>query len=228
MPNPTPPAQPNPPASPPEPLILTTSTAARHPTAAEPGLSLGGDLPPLPPELANALGRRDRLLVVELVRGATWAGALDLAGIPPKATIRDQRPPDRIIQAAEWLINELSLRAAINRNWIRIQLVSLYNRACQAEPVLGRNGVPTGVYRFDGTTAKNCLELLGQDVGMFGKRGQAGIAPSDVLELLRLVAARGKPALPGDNARVIAASPQTTQAADSTGDAAQQSERAPA
>jgi hypothetical protein len=90
-------------------------------------------------------------------------------------------------------------------------LVSLYRRAAQAEPVLDRKGEPTGEYRFDGPTARGCLELLGKEIKMFGTKGD-GIAPSDVAALMQAVADRGKPPLPGDRARVVVDAEQAERA----------------
>ena len=38
-------------------------------------------------------------------------------------------------------------------------------------PVLDRQGKPTGEYTFQGNLANKALELLGKELGMFGKRG---------------------------------------------------------
>ncbi len=189
--------QPGPPSA----YTLTTASALALNTPAPGELPLVNGLPPFPPEIAATLSARDRLLVVELVRGATWGQALDAAGVPPKARIRDTTPPARIDQAAQWTIEAICQRAAVSRSWILGQLVTLYRRACQAEPVIIR-GEKTGEYKMDGTTAKNCLELMGLEVGMFGKRAP-GLQVSDVAALLRAVADRGRPPLPGDGAKVI-------------------------
>lgn len=40
-------------------------------------------------------------------------------------------------------------------------------RAMQAEPVLDREGKPTGFFTYEGNVANKALELLGKTVGMF-------------------------------------------------------------
>ena len=156
----------------------------------------------LPPALAAPLSPRDMALVNRLVQGDNWGQALDALDVPPAARERSYTVPEPIRQAAEWMIVAVSARSGMSRAWIVAQCVSVYRRAVQAECVLTRKGEPTGVYRFDGTTAARMLDMLGSDIGMFGKQNK-GIAPSDVADLLAEVARRGRPDLPGDRARVV-------------------------
>ena len=46
-------------------------------------------------------------------------------------------------------------------------LMDNYNRAMQAEPVLDREGNPTGEYRYEGNVANKALELLGKHLKLF-------------------------------------------------------------
>ena len=91
---------------------------------------------------------------------------------------------------------------AVSPEWILAQTLALYARATQAEPVLDRKGHPTGVWRFDGATARACLEMLGNQQGMFRQKG-GSIAVSDVATLLQAVAAKGRPALPAERGRTF-------------------------
>lgn len=45
-------------------------------------------------------------------------------------------------------------------------------RAAQAQPVLTKDGEPTGEYRYDGATVNRSLELLGKHLGMFVDRSE--------------------------------------------------------
>lgn len=165
-------------------------------------LPLDVPVPSLPDELAAPLSPRDVRMVWELVRGSTWGEALDAVDYPKRGQLRDSGIPPTIQRAAEHLVGEIAKSSAVSRAWIQGQLVALYRRAAQAEPVLDRKGVPTGVYRFDGATARGCLRDLGEDIGMFGK-GKSGLAVSDVASLLAAVASTGRPTLPADRARVV-------------------------
>lgn len=157
--------------------------------------------PALPPELAAPLKPHEARAVLALVAGATWAQAVDLARYPKKARTTD--PPDHVRKAAEWQIRAVAYSCGISRAWIIENLVALLRRATQAEPVYDRKGNPTGEYRFDGSTAARCLELLGKEAGLFRPAGSS-IPTGDVAQLLRAVAERGRPGLPGDRARVVA------------------------
>jgi hypothetical protein len=172
-----------------------------------------GDLeqPTLPPDLDGALNGRERRTVWLMLAGLDYHSALDRQGIPKRATLRDHAPPEHVLRAVTYLMAAMAEKCAISRTWILQNTVALYRRASQAEPVLDRRGVPTGVYRFDGATAARCLELLGKASGVFRDKGQ-GIAASDVADLLAAVAARGKQRPPeprlvgtGDAAPALAA-----------------------
>jgi hypothetical protein len=215
-------------------LVLTPGSISSEAAPDQPAGQIddGSALPELPPEMASALTRRERLLAVELARGSSWGEALTVAGYPPSARIRDKTPPERVKRAAAWLINALCVRASQSKLWIINELLVLYRRAAQAEPVLDRRGRPTGTYRFDGPTAKNCLELMGRELGMFGQRQAGGGIPvGDVAQLLQAVASRGRPDLPalvGESRRETAPPGSASQPLDSTPGAAQQPEPASA
>lgn len=62
----------------------------------------------------------------------------------------------------------------ISPETVAADLIRLYRRATQAEPVMAwdpesREMVPTGEWTFDGKTAVKVLELLGDSFGMFEK-----------------------------------------------------------
>ena len=153
-------------------------------------------------EPATDLTPAELRLVAHMVKGKSWNQALDLEGYPPRSSLRDNAPRDAIKSECERSLRLFASECAASASWIISECVALYRRAAQAEPVLDRKGNPTGVYRFDGPTARACLEMLGKQQGMFKDKG-AGIAVSDVADLLAAVAQRGRPALPGDRARLV-------------------------
>ena len=63
-----------------------------------------------------------------------------------------------------------SEKTEITAEWVVEQLVTNYTRAMQAEPVLDRDGIETGEYRYEGSVANKALELLGKHIGMFGDK----------------------------------------------------------
>ena len=133
-----------------------------------------------------------------MAAGRTYTDALTELGISRRANVRNACPP-AVHEAAAYLVRELAASCGASREWILTQLVELYRRASRSVAVLDRRGEPTGEYRFDGATAARCLELLGNQAGMFGKRVVHDVS-QDVRELMRAVAERGKPALPAPGA----------------------------
>lgn len=146
-----------------------------------------------PKELARKLSKRDQVIARSLALGMSWQQACSAAGIRPGADIRQRSPSPAILVAAQYLTRETAIRCGLSKNWIVQNCVALYRRACQAEPVLGPAGWPTGQYRFDGATAARMLQMLGEDIGMFGKgKAAAGIGVDQVAALLEAVASRGR------------------------------------
>jgi hypothetical protein len=62
----------------------------------------------------------------------------------------------------------------LSKSWVLEKLRSNAERAMQAEPVLDREGHPTGVYKYDGSVANRALELIGKELGMFVERKESG------------------------------------------------------
>lgn len=78
----------------------------------------------------------------------------------------------KAVEQGQWFYQ---YQNGIDADWIRKQLVILFNRCMQAEPVMEydreeKRMVPTGEYVFKDATAKACLELMGKDVGMFATK----------------------------------------------------------
>lgn len=59
------------------------------------------------------------------------------------------------------------LQSGLNREWVINRLMRVVDRCLQAEPVMDRNGEPTGEYRFDSAGANGALRMLGDTLGLF-------------------------------------------------------------
>lgn len=82
---------------------------------------------------------------------------------------------ERKVPAVAKRINELSamatenaiLQTGLNREWVISRLMSVAERCMQAEPVLDKEGTPTGEYKFDASGANQALRMLGDTMGLF-------------------------------------------------------------
>lgn len=174
--------------------------------------------PSIPPELDGMLNARERRTVWHMVAGKSYHEALDACNVPKRAQLRDTRPPDYLLAAVHAVNRQIAFRAGLSRRWIVENTVALYRRAAQAEEVLDRKGKPTGVYKFDGATASKCLDMLAQWEGsLYPKRHADGLRSSEVAELLRLVAGRGRPEVPHLGDRPAIALPASGFAASQQG-----------
>ena len=68
---------------------------------------------------------------------------------------------------------ELAEETGITPEWILETLRKNCSRAMQLEPVLGRDGEPTGEYTYQGSVANRALELMGKEQGMFVERSES-------------------------------------------------------
>lgn len=57
----------------------------------------------------------------------------------------------------------------VDAKWLLKRMIANHDRAMQAEPVLDREGNPTGEYTYNGTVANKALEMIGQHIGFFEK-----------------------------------------------------------
>lgn len=169
-----------------------------------------GDLPDIvptiPAELDAALNGRERRTVWHMVAGLDYHDALDACGVPKRAAVRDSGCPPHVRAAVYAVLRDVAYAAGLNRRWIVQNTVALYRRASQAEEVLDRKGVPTGVFKFDGATASKCLDMLAEWEGTLKPRKGSGIAPSDVAELMAAIAARGRQPLARPEPRLVGSS----------------------
>lgn len=68
------------------------------------------------------------------------------------------------------LTEAMARETGLNAKFVLDGLRENYDRAMQHEPVLDRDGKPTGEYTYAGTIANRALELLGKHLGMFVDR----------------------------------------------------------
>ena len=59
------------------------------------------------------------------------------------------------------------LKTGLDREWVISRLQKVVERCMQAEPVVDRQGTPTGEYKFDSSGANAALKMLGDTLGMF-------------------------------------------------------------
>lgn len=61
-------------------------------------------------------------------------------------------------------------KTGITAEYVLTSLQSVAERCMQAEPVLDREGSPTGEYRFDSSGANKALELIGKHLKLFTEK----------------------------------------------------------
>lgn len=80
---------------------------------------------------------------------------------------KDQRVRDRINELSAMATNNAILKTGLDREWVITRLMSVVERCMQAEPVLDKDGKPTGEFEFNATGANQALKMLGDTMGMF-------------------------------------------------------------
>lgn len=65
-------------------------------------------------------------------------------------------------------------KAGLSKEWVLEQLMENVAMAKAAEPVLDKEGNPTGEYKQNLGAANKALELLGSEIGMFIKKAEIG------------------------------------------------------
>ena len=64
------------------------------------------------------------------------------------------------------LLSERTEQVKIDAAWVLRQAVKLHRRCMQEEPVLDRDGNPTGEFTFQANAANKALELIGKHIGV--------------------------------------------------------------
>ena len=116
---------------------------------------------------------RQRVFVQEFLVDLSATQAAIRAGYSPKtARSQGQRlltKPD-VRKAVEEAQKARQERTNISADYVLNSLKEVAERCMQAEPVLDRDGKPTGIYRFDSAGVNRALELLGKHLKMFTDR----------------------------------------------------------
>jgi phage terminase small subunit len=61
-------------------------------------------------------------------------------------------------------------RVEVTQDYVLRRILDNVERAMQAEPVLDREGNPTGEYVYQGSVANGALKMLGEHLGMFRQK----------------------------------------------------------
>lgn len=69
----------------------------------------------------------------------------------------------------ERLRAEAAEKSGISREWIIERFKEVSDRCIQAEPVMDKNGMETGEYKFDSAGVNKATEMLGKIIGIFEK-----------------------------------------------------------
>lgn len=70
---------------------------------------------------------------------------------------------------------KLAERVQVSQEWVLKNLVAVAERCMQAEPVLDREGNPTGEYQFAHAGANKALELVGKHLKMFTDKSEVDL-----------------------------------------------------
>lgn len=74
---------------------------------------------------------------------------------------------DRINELTEIAKNNAILKSGLDREWVISRYMQVVERCMQAEPVLDKEGSPTGEYTFNASGANQALRALGDILGIF-------------------------------------------------------------
>ena len=137
------------------------------------------------------MNERQRRFVAEYLIDLNATQAAIRAGYSPKTAgaigFEHLKKPE--IGAA---IREAQLQRAerteVTQDYVISRLMQNVERAMQIEPVLNREGLPTGEYVYQGAVANTALGLLGKHLGMFADKVE--LTGKDGAPLMPMEAAR--------------------------------------
>ncbi len=72
------------------------------------------------------------------------------------------------------LMEQLSKGLRVSSSFVITSLMTNLSRCMQAEPVMGRDGEPIGIYNYNPNAANKAIELIGKHIGMFEKGDNQG------------------------------------------------------
>lgn len=96
-----------------------------------------------------------------------------------------------IQQRIQELRVEREKRVSVTADYVLTSIVDTMERCKQAEPVLDREGLPTGEFKFDSGAVLKGAELLGRHLAMWTDRQRIEDPDGNALPVLKLVVQKG-------------------------------------
>lgn len=119
------------------------------------------------------LNDKQRLFVEEYLKDLNATQAAIRAGYSAKRAdaigYENLRKPE-IKSAIQEAMKAREKRTEITQDYVLTTIRNTIERCSQAEPVLDKEGNPTGEYRFDATSVLKGSELLGKHLGLFKEK----------------------------------------------------------
>lgn len=115
--------------------------------------------------------------------------------------LADAKVAPRVAELRATVIAKATKQLEIDKTWVLTQLVENVAMAKQAEPVLDREGNPTGEYTQNLAAANRALEMIGKELGMFVDRKEVRTGALDdasveeLLEMRRMLEAKKRSGL---------------------------------
>jgi len=122
---------------------------------------------------ADPLTRKQRMFVGEYLVDFNATQAAIRAGYSAKTADRigaQLLGKTWVAEAVREAMANRSKATQIDAEWVLTRLRDNVERSMQAEPVVDRLGMETGLYTYQGAVANKALELLGKHVGLFVDR----------------------------------------------------------
>lgn len=87
---------------------------------------------------------------------------------------------DDVSERISALSVDVAKRNGITQDWVIQNLKSVAERCMQVEPVLDREGNPTGEFIFQANGANKSLELLGKTAGLFNDKLDVSVTKKNI------------------------------------------------
>lgn len=98
---------------------------------------------------------------------AVKAGQIDISIHTAHKWNKLTKVSERINELAAIATKNAIIKTGLDREWVLSRLMTVADRCMQAEPVLDKEGAPTGEYKFDASGANAALKMLGDTMGLF-------------------------------------------------------------
>ena len=113
--------------------------------------------------MARELTLKQKRFVIEYLKDGHGTNAAIRAGYSRASAANiasENLTKPEIRDAVAGVVQAQQADLRIDADWVLIQLVKNFSRSMQAEPVLDREGHPTGEYKYQGAVANKSLELI--------------------------------------------------------------------